>query len=74
MMGKIVAVTSGKGGVGKTMSTINMALSAAKNGARVLIVDGDLGLSNVDIVMGLEPRGTLKDVLDGQTASGELGR
>ena len=71
-MGKIIAVTSGKGGVGKTMSTINMALSAAKSGASVLIVDGDLGLSNVDIVMGLEPSGTLKDVLEGQKTIGEI--
>jgi flagellar biosynthesis protein FlhG len=65
-MGRIIAVTSGKGGVGKTMSTINMALASVKAGSRVLIVDGDLGLSNVDVVMGLEPKGTLKDVLDGR--------
>jgi flagellar biosynthesis protein FlhG len=65
-MGKIIAVTSGKGGVGKTMTTINMALACAKGGSKVLIVDGDLGLSNVDVVMGLEPKGTLKDVLDGR--------
>jgi flagellar biosynthesis protein FlhG len=64
-MGRIIAITSGKGGVGKTMTTINMALAARKAGARVLIVDGDLGLSNVDVVMGIEPRGTLADVLDG---------
>ena len=71
-MGKIIAVTSGKGGVGKTMSTINMALSAAKSGARVLIVDGDLGLSNVDVVMGLQPSGTLKEVLEGQVTIAEI--
>ena len=71
-MGKIIAITSGKGGVGKTMSTINMALACAKSGAKVLIVDGDLGLSNVDVVMGLEPKGTLKDVLDGRLKIGEI--
>lgn len=71
-MGKIIAVTSGKGGVGKTMSTINMAMAAAKSGARILIVDGDLGLSNVDVVMGLEPRGTLQDVLDGRAAVSDI--
>jgi len=65
-MGKIIAVTSGKGGVGKTMTTINMAMACAKSGSKVLIVDGDLGLSNVDVVMGLDPKGTLKDVLDGR--------
>ncbi len=64
-MGKLIAITSGKGGVGKTMSTIHMALAARRSGARVLIVDGDLGLSNVDVVMGIESRGTLADVLDG---------
>jgi flagellar biosynthesis protein FlhG len=66
-MGKIIAITSGKGGVGKTMTTINMALAANKAGARVLIVDGDLGLSNVDVVMGLETKGHLNDVLDGHS-------
>lgn len=71
-MGKIIAITSGKGGVGKTMSTINMALACSKSGARVLIVDGDLGLSNVDVVMGLDPKGTLKDVLDGRMAVADI--
>lgn len=64
-MGKIISVTSGKGGVGKTLTTINMAIAAQKGSARVLIVDGDLGMSNVDVMMGIEPKGTLKDVLDG---------
>jgi flagellar biosynthesis protein FlhG len=71
-MGKIISVTSGKGGVGKTMSTINMALAASKSGSRVLIVDGDLGLSNVDVVMGLDPRGTLQDVLDGHASVADI--
>lgn len=71
-MGRIIAITSGKGGVGKTMSTINMALACVKAGSRVLIVDGDLGLSNVDVVMGLEPKGTLKDVLDGRLQIGDI--
>ena len=71
-MGKIVSITSGKGGVGKTMTTINMALAAAKSGSRVLIVDGDLGLSNVDVVMGLDPKGTLKHVLDGEMSISDI--
>ena len=71
-MGNIISVTSGKGGVGKTMTTINMALSASKAGARVLIVDGDLGLSNVDVVMGLDPKGTLKHVLDGEMSVADI--
>jgi flagellar biosynthesis protein FlhG len=65
---KIISVTSGKGGVGKTLSTVHMALLAQLMGKRVLIFDGDLGLSNVDIVMGLRPRFSLRDVLDGNAS------
>lgn len=65
MCAQIISVTSGKGGVGKTLSTVSLAYLAQKSGKRVLIFDGDLGLSNVDVVMGLRPRFTLRDVLDG---------
>ncbi len=61
----IIAVTSGKGGVGKTMTTINFAVSARKNGKTVLILDGDMGLANVDIMLGLQPELTILDVLSG---------
>ncbi|HET6456299.1 MAG TPA: MinD/ParA family protein [Armatimonadota bacterium] len=50
---RVIAVTSGKGGVGKTMLTVNLALLIAEMGKRVLIVDADLGLANVDVMMGL---------------------
>lgn len=49
----VIAVTSGKGGVGKTMLTVNLALLMAEMGKRVLVVDADLGLANVDVMMGL---------------------
>ena len=50
----IVAVASGKGGVGKTVSSINLANSAVHNGKRVLLIDGDFGLANIDVVLGLQ--------------------
>jgi len=60
----LIAVVSGKGGVGKTNVAVNLAVAAARRGRRVLLVDGDLGLSNVDVLLGLVPHGTLADVLD----------
>ena len=60
----LVAVVSGKGGVGKTNIAVNLAVAAARRGRRVLLIDGDLGLSNVDVLLGLVPDGTLADVLD----------
>jgi len=56
MRGKIVTVTSGKGGVGKTTTTSNLAAALAKAGRRVVAVDADIGLRNLDLVMGLENR------------------
>lgn len=59
---KIVSVASGKGGTGKTLTIINLALSLSRAGKKVLIFDGDLGLSNVDILLGLKSERTLEDV------------
>lgn len=64
----IISVTSGKGGVGKTLTTVNLAVAAARAGKSVLIFDGDLGLANVDIVLGLTVRYTIWDVLNGHCA------
>ena len=61
----IVGVLSGKGGVGKTMLVSNLALAAAARGSRVLAVDGDLGLSNLDLALGLVPDRTVADLLAG---------
>lgn len=60
---RVVCVTSGKGGVGKTSFTVNLAISLAKKGLRVLIVDADFGLANVDVVMGVTPRYDLSHVI-----------
>ena len=65
MSTKVFAITSGKGGVGKTLTTVNFAVAARKMGLSVLILDGDFGLANVDVVLGLQPRYNIRDVLDG---------
>lgn len=62
---KIVSVASGKGGVGKTLTTVNIALSARRQNYRVLILDGDMGMANVDVVLGLRPRYNINDVIHG---------
>ncbi|MHB2267306.1 septum site-determining protein MinD [Aliihoeflea sp. PC F10.4] len=55
-MGKVIVVTSGKGGVGKTTSSAALGAALAKNGAKVVVVDFDVGLRNLDLVMGAERR------------------
>jgi flagellar biosynthesis protein FlhG len=61
---RVIAVTSGKGGVGKTNLSANLALLAARAGQRVLVIDADLGLTNVEIVFGLKPQYHLGDLLE----------
>jgi len=61
----IISVTSGKGGVGKTFITTNLATCLAKEGKKVLVADCDLGLANIDIMLGINPSLTLKDVVFG---------
>lgn len=62
---RVIAVTSGKGGVGKTHLAANLAVLAARAGRRVLLVDADLGLANADIVLGLRPTHHIGHLLDG---------
>lgn len=62
---RVVSVTSGKGGVGKTHTTTNLAIALASLGHSVLVLDADLGLANVDVLLNLKPKGTLHDVLKG---------
>jgi flagellar biosynthesis protein FlhG len=61
----VIAVTSGKGGVGKTNVVVNLAVGLARAGKRVLVLDADLGLGNIDVLLGLVPRFTLEHVLCG---------
>jgi len=62
---QVIAVTGGKGGVGKTNISVNLALALAELGRRVVLMDADLGLANVDVQLGLRPKATLADVLAG---------
>ena len=63
---RITAVTSGKGGVGKTFIAANLAAALARQGQRVLVLDADLGLANLDVVLNLFPKITLHDVFSGK--------
>lgn len=63
---KVVAVTSGKGGVGKTSLASSMAVSMQSQGQRVLIIDADLGLADLNIAFGVSPKSTLRDVAEGR--------
>jgi flagellar biosynthesis protein FlhG len=63
---KVMAVTGGKGGVGKTNVSLNLAISLAKQGKRVLVLDADLGLANCDVLLGLRVDKNLSHVLQGE--------
>jgi flagellar biosynthesis protein FlhG len=62
----VLSVTSGKGGVGKTSIVVNLAILLAAKGKKVIVLDADLGLANVDVMLGLAPKLTIKHVLDGE--------
>ena len=61
---QVIAVTGGKGGVGKTNVSVNLSIALAELGRRVMLMDADLGLANVDVLLGLTPKFTLADVVE----------
>ncbi len=69
MGGKVVTISSGKGGVGKTTATANLGISLASLGKKVVVIDADIGLRNLDVIMGLENRIVydLVDVVEGRS-------
>lgn len=69
---RVIAVTSGKGGVGKTNIVLNLGFALGKFGKKVLILDADLGLGNLDILLGIAPRYNLSHVLNGEKKINEI--
>ena len=65
-VGRVLAVTSGKGGVGKTSTSVNLAIALASHRKRVIVLDADLGLANVEVLMGLNSLFNLQHVIDGE--------
>lgn len=63
---KTIAITSGKGGVGKTNISVNLAIQLSLNGHRTIVFDADLGLANVDVILGIRAEHTLQDALSGE--------
>lgn len=63
---RVIAVTSGKGGVGKTNLSVNLGIALCQLGQRVALLDADMGLANVDILLGLRPVATLEHVIRGE--------
>lgn len=69
---RVISVTSGKGGVGKTNIVANLAYAFIQLGKSVLVIDGDLGLSNIDVLLGLSPRFTIKHFFNGEKTLSEI--
>lgn len=69
---QVIAVSSGKGGVGKTNVSVNLSIAMAEAGNRVLLMDADLGLANVDLLLGLHAQYNLSHVISGERTLEEV--
>jgi flagellar biosynthesis protein FlhG len=69
---RVIVVTSGKGGVGKTNITVNLALALSKRGKKTILLDADLGMANVDVILGVSPKAHLADVIAGKKTLEEI--
>ena len=69
---KVIAIASGKGGVGKTNVTVNIGVALATQGKKVVLLDADLGLANIDVMLGLHPQFNLLHVLEGDKSLKEI--
>lgn len=69
---RIIAITSGKGGVGKSNLSVNMAIAYAQQGKKVILIDGDLGMANVNVLMNIVPQYNLMQVINKQKTMQEI--
>ena len=69
---QVLAIASGKGGVGKTNVSVNLAVALSSVGRQTMLLDADLGLANVDVLLGLQPRANLSHVVDGSRSLEEV--
>jgi len=69
---QVISVSSGKGGVGKTFTSVHLAAHAARSGKKVLLIDADLGLANVDVMLGLNASRTMQHLLSGDASLHDL--
>jgi flagellar biosynthesis protein FlhG len=69
---RVIAVASGKGGVGKTNVSMNLGVTLARQGKKVLLMDADLGLANVDVMLGLQPKLNLSHIFEGDHTLEEI--
>ena len=69
---RVIAVTSGKGGVGKTSLSVNLTIMLSRMGKRVVVFDADFGLANVEVMLGIRPRYNLLDVIHNEKRIEEI--
>ncbi|MDQ6993368.1 MAG: MinD/ParA family protein [Mariprofundus sp.] len=69
---QVISISSGKGGVGKSFLSVHLATHAAAQGKKVLLIDADLGLANVDVMLGLQTSGSIRDLLNDNASLSEL--